>query len=80
MNGHPIKLKDLHIEEQATIVGYENNDEVALHRLLTLGLTKNATVVLKQIAPLGDPVKVGVRGFDLSLRKDEADSLILMKL
>lgn len=75
-----IKLRDLHKLDKAKIVGYEDENEQSLHRLLTLGLTKNEVLTLKQIAPLGDPVKISVRGFDLSLRKEEAESLILMRL
>ncbi|NIZ18969.1 FeoA family protein [Entomospira culicis] len=75
-----VKLADLQKSDQARIIGYEHSDDVALHRLLTLGLTKDEIVTVKQVAPMGDPVKVGVRGFNLSLRKDEAQALILTKI
>lgn len=45
----------------------------AVHRrLLDMGITKGAEVRLEQVAPLGDPIKIRIRGYDLSLRKSEA--------
>jgi ferrous iron transport protein A len=37
-----------------------------------MGITRGTTIRLEQVAPLGDPIKVRVRGYDLSLRKSEA--------
>ncbi|MGX4686940.1 FeoA family protein [Vagococcus sp. JNUCC 83] len=47
-------------------------------RLMDMGLTKGVLVQVKQYAPLGDPIQITVRGYELSLRKQEA-SLILIK-
>ena len=44
-------------------------------RLMDMGITKGATVVVRKVAPLGDPIQVTVRGYELSLRKSEADSI-----
>lgn len=44
-------------------------------RLMDMGLTRGATVAVRKVAPLGDPVQVTVRGYELSLRKSEADSI-----
>ena len=41
-------------------------------RLFDMGVTPGASIVLKKVAPLGDPIEVMLRGYDLSLRKDEA--------
>ena len=41
-------------------------------RILDMGLTKNAEVKMRKMAPFGDPLEVSVRGFELSLRKAEA--------
>jgi ferrous iron transport protein A len=46
-------------------------------RLLTFGLVKDTIVLMKSIAPLGDPISIEVRGFCLSLRKVEADAVII---
>ncbi len=41
-------------------------------RLLDMGLTKGTKIYVKKVAPLGDPIEITLRGYDLSLRKDEA--------
>ena len=44
-------------------------------RLMDMGITKGVTVSVRKVAPLGDPVQVTVRGYELSLRKSEADGI-----
>ena len=61
--------------EQAEVVGFEQGSKPYRDRLLSMGLTKGTVFSLKKIAPLGDPVEIEVRGFNLSLRKKEADAL-----
>ncbi|MFQ3619574.1 MAG: FeoA family protein [Spirochaetales bacterium] len=75
-----IHLKDLSVGEEAAIVGYAPSDPGYRNKLLSLGLTKDTKIRLIQMAPLGDPVEIEVRGFRLSLRKDEADVILLKKL
>ena len=41
-------------------------------RMMDMGLTKGAEVVVRKIAPLGDPIEITVRGYELSIRKGEA--------
>lgn len=42
---------------------------------MDMGITKGTQIYVRKVAPLGDPVEVTVRGFELSLRKDDADIL-----
>ena len=44
-------------------------------RIMDMGLTKGAEVTIRKIAPLGDPIEVTVRGYELSIRKDEAAAI-----
>ncbi len=46
-------------------------------RLLDMGLTKGVSVTVQKVAPLGDPLEVSVRGYQLSLRKAEAACILL---
>lgn len=48
-------------------------------RLLEMGLTKGAEVCVKKTAPLGDPLEITLRGYRLSLRKSEAENIIVVK-
>lgn len=68
------------IGSNAKIIGY--NDAPAGYRakLLALGLTREATIKLIGIAPMGDPIRLSVRGFELSLRKAEATVLQLQEV
>jgi len=73
------KLKDMKIGEKALITGYEAGTRDYKRKLLTMGLTKGSELTLLKVAPLGDPVELEVRGYNLSLRKAEADILLLSK-
>ena len=44
---------------------------------MDMGLTKGTEVCVRKVAPLGDPIEVTVRGFELSLRKDEAANVLV---
>lgn len=46
-------------------------------RLFDMGLTPDAEVMLRKVAPLGDPIEVTLRGYELSLRKAEAHAVVL---
>lgn len=65
-------LSELKIGTFATIQGFAEGDKAYRHKLLSLGLTRGTEVFLERKAPLGDPLQIIVRGFSLSLRKEEA--------
>ena len=46
-------------------------------RLFDMGVTPGANVTFKKVAPLGDPIEINIRGYELSLRKDEADKVLM---
>lgn len=46
-------------------------------RILDMGLTKGAEVTVRKVAPLGDPLEITVRGYELSLRKREAACIVV---
>ena len=52
--------------------------EGALKRhIMDMGITKGVGVYVRKVAPLGDPIEVTVRGYELSLRKSEAESILV---
>ena len=67
-----ITLKQLKVGEQARVAGFAKGEPGYRHRLLTMGLTPGTPFTVTRVAPLGDPVEIEVRGYRLSLRKDEA--------
>lgn len=64
-------LRELPIKKSARIVRVHGEGALK-RRLMDMGLTRGTTVAVKKVAPLGDPIEVTVRGYELSLRKDDA--------
>lgn len=73
-------LDSLKRGDRARICGFDKLANGYRGRLLSLGLTPGTEIRLAHIAPLGDPVEIVVRGFRLSLRREEAAGVILEKL
>ena len=48
-------------------------------RLLDMGLIPRTTVTLQKVAPMGDPIEIRVRGYELTLRKEDAKSIVVME-
>lgn len=71
------RLSDLRPGDYARVAGYEPAPPGYRSKLLAMGLTRGVLVRLCRVAPLGDPVEIEVRGFRLTLRKDESAVLRL---
>lgn len=65
--------------EQGTVTGYSNDGKHYRARLLAMGLTRDTSFTITRMAPLGDPVEIKVRGFALSLRREEAATIIVQR-
>ena len=72
------KLTEFAIGETGLIIKVEGEGRLR-RRLFDMGVTPGAKVSMKKKAPLGDPIEITVRGYELSLRKDEA-SLVVMEV
>ncbi len=46
-------------------------------RIMDMGITKGTDIYVRKVAPLGDPIEVTVRGYELSLRKGEAENILI---
>lgn len=73
-------LKELAVGERACVVGYDAGGRAYRKRLLSMGLTPGAELTVTRCAPLGDPVEVRVRGFALSVRREEAATVLVDRL
>ncbi len=69
-------LRDVAVGERA-VVRKLTGDGAVKRRIMDMGLTKGTEVRVHKVAPLGDPIEVTVRGFELSLRKDEAEHVLV---
>ncbi|HKM22326.1 MAG TPA: ferrous iron transport protein A [Lachnospiraceae bacterium] len=52
-----------------------NGEGAVKRRIMDMGITKGTAVYLRKVAPLGDPIEVTVRGYELSLRKADAEQI-----
>ncbi len=64
-------LKDVSVGETVTVKRLQGAGAIK-RRLMDMGLTRGAQVHVRKVAPLGDPLEVTVRGFELSVRKADA--------
>ena len=64
-------LKDVKIGETA-VVAKLNGEGATKRRIMDMGITKGVSSYVRKVAPLGDPIEVTVRGYELSLRKEDA--------
>ena len=68
------KLKDMKPGEECTIVTLHGSGNIK-HRLIDMGLVKGTKIHVVKFAPLGDPVEIKVKGFELALRVSEAGTI-----
>ncbi len=64
-------LKDIKIGETAKVVKLHGEGAVR-RRIMDMGVTKGIEIYVRKVAPLGDPIEVTVRNYELSLRKEDA--------
>ncbi len=67
-------LKEVKIGETATVVKL-NGEGAIKRRIMDMGITKGVSVTVRKVAPLGDPLEITVRNYELSLRKADADMI-----
>ncbi|MBQ4462906.1 MAG: ferrous iron transport protein A [Eubacterium sp.] len=66
------KLKDAKVGTTVKVVAIQGKGPVK-KRIMDMGITKGVELYIRKVAPLGDPVEVTVRGYELSLRKADAE-------
>lgn len=64
-------LREVKSGETVTVVKL-NGEGAVKRRIMDMGITKGCSVYIRKVAPLGDPVEVAVRGYELSVRKEDA--------
>lgn len=70
-------LADFEVGESGTVIGFTKGSSSYRQKLLSMGLIKGTDFKISRVAPMGDPVELVVRNYKLSLRKQEADALIV---
>ena len=69
-------LKDAKVGETVKIAKIHGEGAVC-RRIMDMGVTRGAQVYIRKVAPLGDPIEVTVRGYELSIRKSDAEMIEL---
>ncbi len=67
-------LKDVAVGEKSKVLKINGEGKVK-RRIMDMGITKGTEIYVRKVAPLGDPIEVTVRGYELSLRKEDAEKL-----
>ncbi|ADU26659.1 FeoA family protein [Ethanoligenens harbinense] len=67
-------LKDVKPGETVSVTKL-NGTGALRRRIMDMGITRGTTVFVRKVAPLGDPIEITVRGYELSIRKDEAQNI-----
>ena len=74
MEEHMNTLKDVSVGSTVTVKKLEG-DGAAKRRIMDMGITKRVEIKVRKVAPLGDPMELTVRGYQLTLRKADAEMI-----
>ena len=69
-----MNLKEVKVGQTVTVVKLRGEGAIK-RRIMDMGITKGTEVYVRKVAPLGDPIEVTVRGYELSIRKADADMI-----
>ena len=72
-----ISLNTLHPGDSGIIESVQSPSLSVRQRLLEMGMTKGTKVEIIRYAPMGDPIEISIRGYRLSLRREEAEAVLL---
>ena len=69
-------LRDVAVGKTVTVTKLTGEGAVK-RRIMDMGITKGSEIYVRKVAPLGDPVEITIRGYELSLRKADAESILV---
>ncbi len=67
-------LRDIKVGGSAKVVKLHGEGAIK-RRIMDMGITRGVTISVRKVAPLGDPLEITVRGYELTLRKDDAEMI-----
>nr|WP_317400286.1 FeoA family protein [uncultured Gemmiger sp.] len=70
-------LKDARVGDTVTVARVHGEGPVR-RRIMDMGLTKGVQILVRKVAPLGDPMELNIRGYELSIRKADAEMVELI--
>lgn len=72
-------LNEVPVGDTVKVVKLEG-DGPTKRRIMDMGITKNTEIFVRKLAPLGDPIQINLRGYELSIRKDDAKNIRVEKI
>ncbi len=69
-------LRDVKVGQTAKVLKLQGEGAVK-RRIMDMGITKGVEIYVRKVAPLGDPIEITVRGYELSLRKTDAEMVLV---
>lgn len=72
-------LRDAKVGENLKVVKIKG-DGPTKRRIMDMGITKNTDLFVRKVAPLGDPVQISLRGYELTIRKHDAENIMVEEL
>lgn len=66
-------LRNVSVGETVKVKKLSSTDAMLKRRVMDMGITKGSSIFVRKVAPLGDPVEITIRGYELSLRKEDAE-------
>lgn len=73
--GEKCKLSELKIGQKAVVEKINIADKAIKRHLLDMGITRGAKIEIKKIAPMGDPIDIELRGYELAIRKADLKAI-----
>lgn len=73
--GDKAHLSDLKIGQRAKVLGIHMDKPDIRRHLLDMGITKGTEILIKKVAPMGDPVDIELRGYELCIRRNEMKNI-----
>ena len=73
--GDKTSLSNLKIGQRAKVIGIHLDKPEIRRHLLDMGITRGTEILIKKVAPMGDPVDIELRGYELCIRKEEMKSI-----
>ena len=71
-----VSVRKMKIGQKGTVVSVNGCGDIK-RRIVDMGITPGAFIVFKKVAPLGDPIEINVRGYNVAIRKKEAENIIV---
>ena len=78
-NNQP-KMVDVSLKNETLRIAKILGDGPTKRRIMDMGITKGTEILVRKVAPLGDPIQINLRGYELTIRKHDAENIMVEEL